>query len=111
MKSDDLAYLRGQLRDFIAAGISRMAHSGDTQFDYVVFMDDMKESTGRSRMQAAVINEAVEFFQKNHVSAKFDEASEAIEVRLNLERCTLDARQARDLTTAQNMFRAHIGID
>lgn len=106
MTPGDRTFLQESLNAFIDSGISRTAHTGDSVYRYGIDIQEFKEATGRQRVHEALIEECVEFFEKHGVNAEYDAATESFDVRLNLDKCKLNAKQATHLTKAQNHFRA-----
>ena len=106
MTPSDRTFLQEQLSAFIDAGISRTGHTGESVYRYGIDIQDFKDATGRQRIHEPLIDECVEFFKKHGVAAEYDEATESFDVRVNLDRCKLNARQATALTRQQDRYRA-----
>ncbi|WP_143703873.1 MULTISPECIES: hypothetical protein [Luteimonas] len=109
MRDEDRQFLNGQMGAFVRAGISRSAHSGNTIYHYSVEVDDLKNSTGRQRLPTGFIDECVDFFEKRGASAHYDESSDSLNVRVDMDVVRLNAREAEALTEAQDLFRMSVG--
>ncbi|HEL3824176.1 TPA: hypothetical protein UM684_004563 [Stenotrophomonas maltophilia] len=109
MKNEERDFLQNELNSFVDAGISRMAHSGDTIYYHTVELAELKEATGRQRVNDELLGEYQDFFAKKGVEVTYDQTTDSLDVRLDLGRVRLNGRQSRNLTTAQDYFRVENG--
>lgn len=94
-----LKFLEGQYDLMVTSSIQRSEKGKKLDFHFSITAEQLKEGAGRDRLRQAVIDYAVEFFERmNATFVKWDERNQIFYIHINLIKASFTPSQARLLT-------------
>ena len=107
MNNQQIEYLEQVIAAFKQCSISFVLQSGQLHHDYQISFNDIKAATGLQQLSHTIIDEYLNYFHTQRISADSDYAND-IRINIDLNEVVLNPHEARDL--ANNIEYQHLKI-
>lgn len=94
-------YLANCIESFVMSAISRLAHSGNMEYEFYISDNELKNGSDRKRIFK---EDVIAFFHRKKIQAEYYDGGYSVTV--DLDRCAFSPDQARFLSTAMAAYRA-----